>query len=284
MAKIYALCNQKGGVGKTTTAVNLAAAVALKGHRVLLIDLDPQGNCTSGFGIDRKALSKTIYDVVIDQIGFSEIILETDVKGLFLAPANVDLAGAEIELIDAVGREFVLKEALRGFIEKSSQGQGYEFVFIDCPPSLGILTLNALVAAHKLLIPLQCEYYALEGLGQLLNTFKLVKDRLNSGLEIGGVILTMADFRTNLTGEVIQEVRKHFGAKVFSAVIPRSVKLSEAPSFGKPAILYDTANRGSQSYLQLAEEFIKNEILLKEAGAPEGQEIIATPATTQNQS
>ncbi len=280
MSKIYALCNQKGGVGKTTSAVNLAAVVAIQEYKVLLIDLDPQGNSTSGFGIDRTSLNKTIYDVVIGDSKFQEVLIETEVKNLSLAPANVDLAGAEIELIDMVGREFVLKEALKVLIEETQKK--YDFIFIDCPPSLGILTLNALVAAHRLLIPLQCEYYALEGLGQLLNTFKLVKDRLNPGLEIGGVILTMADFRTNLTGEVIQEVRSHFGDKVFATVIPRSVKLSEAPSFGKPGILYDIANRGSQSYLQLGQEFIKNEASPKESPILEKTEPAAAQITTEN--
>lgn len=280
MPKTYAFCNQKGGVGKTTTAVNLAAAVALRGYKTLLIDLDPQGNSTSGFGVDRTSLDKTIYDVVIGEAKFLEVILNTNVNALALAPANVDLAGAEIELIDAIGREFVLKEALRALFDEKTEP--YEFIFIDCPPSLGILTLNALVAADKLLIPLQCEYYALEGLGQLLNTFKLVKDRLNTSLEIGGVILTMADFRTNLTGEVIQEVKNHFGSKVFSSIIPRSVKLSEAPSFGKPAILYDAANRGSQSYLQLAEEFIKNEAEIKKAVSSEAQEVATSQIITKD--
>ena len=223
----------------------------------MLIDLDPQGNTTSGFGVDRKSLSRSVYEVVINEAALQEVIVSSGVNGLDLAPSSVDLAGAEIELIDAVGREFVLKGAIKSLTSLNSTE--YDYIFVDCPPSLGILSLNAMVAAHKLLIPLQCEYYALEGLGQLLNTFKLVRDRLNPELEIGGVILTMADFRTKLTGEVIQEVRKHFGEKVFASIIPRSVKLSEAPSFGKPAILYDTANRGSQGYLQLAEEFIKNE-------------------------
>src|SRR3989338_2534244 len=257
MAKVYAFCNQKGGVGKTTSSVNLSAAIALRGFKVLLIDLDTQGNTTSGFGVDRKSLSRSVYEVVINEAALQEVIVSSGVNGLDLAPSSVDLAGAEIELIDAVGREFVLKGAIKSLTSLNSTE--YDYIFVDCPPSLGILSLNAMVAAHKLLIPLQCEYYALEGLGQLLNTFKLVRDRLNPELEIGGVILTMADFRTKLTGEVIQEVRKHFGEKVFASIIPRSVKLSEAPSFGKPAILYDTANRGSQGYLQLAEEFIKNE-------------------------
>ncbi|MBI4550009.1 MAG: ParA family protein [Candidatus Omnitrophica bacterium] len=260
MPKIFSLCNQKGGVGKTTTAINLATAVALKNYRVLLIDLDPQGNATSGLGIDRSGLSKTIYSVLTEDLPVAEATLATDVPNLSLVPSNVDLTGAEIELIDAVGREFVLREALKKVGQGASDpGLGYDFIFIDCPPSLGILTLNALVAADRLLIPLQCEYYALEGLGQLLNTFKLVKDRLNNNLEIGGVILTMADFRTNLTGEVIKEVRSHFSDKVYETIIPRSVKLSEAPSFGKPALIYDSSNRGSQSYVLLGAEFIKKE-------------------------
>jgi chromosome partitioning protein len=258
VTKIFSLCNQKGGVGKTTTAINLATAVALKNYKVLLIDLDPQGNATSGLGVDRAALDKTIYSVLTEELSIAEAAIQTNVSNLSLIPANVDLTGAEIELIDAVGREFVLREALKKIVPENG-GKAYDFIFIDCPPSLGILTLNALVAANCLLIPLQCEYYALEGLGQLLNTYKLVKDRLNSGLEISGVVLTMADFRTNLTGEVIKEVKKYFGAKVFQTIIPRSVKLSEAPSFGKPALLYDASNRGSQCYLQLGEEFIARE-------------------------
>ena len=257
MSKIFALCNQKGGVGKTTSAINLAAGVALKGFKVLIVDLDPQGNTTSGLGVDRRSLNQTTYDVLIGNEKIRNIFQPTSIDNLILAPSNVDLTGAEIELIDALGREFILKSALKELASDSTSE--FDFIFIDCPPSLGILTLNALVAAERLLIPLQCEYYALEGLGQLLNTFKLVKERLNQILEISGVILTMADFRTKLTTEVIEEVRSHFGEKVFSAIIPRSVKLSEAPSFGKPAIIYDPGNRGSRSYLQLAEEFIQRE-------------------------
>ncbi len=279
MPKIFTFCNQKGGVGKTTSAVNVAAGVALKGFRVLLIDFDPQGNSTSGLGIDRIHLSKTVYDAIIGKEKLFSIVQETTVKNLLLAPANVDLTGAEIELIDAVGREFILKEILTEALS-SQGGCQVDFVFIDCPPSLGILTLNALVASQKLLIPLQCEYYALEGLGQLLNTYKLVKDRLNPSLEISGVILTMADFRTNLTTEVIKEVRNYFGEKVFSNIIPRSVKLSEAPSFGKPAILYESSNRGSQSYLKLVEEFIARELRT----VPEERKDIEETLSPQNYS
>lgn len=262
MATVFALSNQKGGVGKTTTTLNLAAGIALRGYQTLVIDLDPQGNATSGLGIDRTALPRTVYHAMIGECRMADVVIETSVAHLSLAPSNADLTGAEIELIDAVGREFVLRGALKEILERPEPS--FDFVFIDCPPSLGILTLNALTAAMKLLIPLQCEYYALEGLGQLLHTFKLVKERLNPALEIGGVILTMADFRTNLTGEVIREVKNYFGGEVFSTIIPRSVKLSEAPSFGKPAILYDAGNRGSQSYLALAEELLGREQEKKE--------------------
>lgn len=259
VAKIFTFCNQKGGVGKTTSAINIASLMALRGFKTLLIDMDPQGNTTSGLGIDRTNLNETIYESLIGETKLISTLVPTAVENLSLIPSNVDLTGAEIELIDAVGREFILKSALGEWLSQPSNSVP-EFIFIDCPPSLGILTLNALVAANKLLIPLQCEYYALEGLGQLMNTYKLVKERLNSDLEIGGVILTMADFRTNLTGEVINEVRNYFGEKVFKTVIPRAVKLSEAPSFGKPAIIYDPHNRGSQSYFQLVEEFIQREV------------------------
>lgn len=262
MTKVFALCNQKGGVGKTTTGINLAASLALAGVRTLLIDLDPQGNSTSGLGVSKTDLSKTVYDILIGRAQLSETLTSTGIDLLTLIPANSQLAGAQIELVDALGREFILRQAIKELIG-SSEGENaalrFEFIFIDCPPSLGILTLNALAAADKILIPMQCEYYALEGLGQLLETYKLVKERLNPALDIGGVVLTMADFRTNLTAEVIREVKNYFGEKVFSAIIPRSVKLSEAPSFGKPAVLYDPAGRGSQLYQELAQEFLKRE-------------------------
>lgn len=271
MPPIYALCNQKGGVGKTTTAINLAAAVAARKRRVLLVDIDPQGNATSGLGIDKSTLQGTTYDVLIGEKKISDVILQTETKGLMLCPANSDLAGAEIELVDEMGREAVLKRALEEYAEK------FDYVFLDCPPSLGLLTLNSLVAASKMLIPLQCEYYALEGLGQLLKTYELVKTRLNSRLEIAGIVLTMADFRTRLTSEVIEEVRKHFQDKVYAAIIPRSVKLSEAPSFGKPAVFYDSSNRGAQAYQELAQEFLKRE---ENQALKEGQTIPAAVTTS----
>ena len=258
MANVYTFCNQKGGVGKTTSVINLAAAIALRNEKVLVIDLDPQGNATSGLGIDKLGLSKTIYDAVTGNDKLENVIQKTGIENLEIAPANSDLTGAEVELVDEMGREFILKRSIDEML-KTEMGMRYNYVFIDCPPSLGILTLNALVASQKIVIPVQCEYYALEGLGQLLKTIQLVKERLNSSLDVAGVILTMADFRTNLTSEVIQEVKNYFAGKVFSSVIPRSVKLSEAPSFGKPAVIYDTLNRGTKSYVELAREFLSRE-------------------------
>ncbi|HNV86676.1 MAG TPA: ParA family protein [Candidatus Omnitrophota bacterium] len=259
MLKTYVFCNQKGGVGKTTSAVNVAAAVALKKNKVLLIDLDPQGNATSGLGIDKTNLKETVYNALSGEKKLRDIIVKSAVDNLYIAPANADLTGAEVELVDEMGREFVLKRLLEELAVENSNESVFDFVFIDSPPSLGILTLNALVAAQKIIVPVQCEYYALEGLGQLLKTIQLVKDRLNKDLDVSGVILTMADFRTKLTSEVIQEVKNYFGEKVYSTVIPRSVKLSEAPSFGTPGILYDAESRGTKGYLSLAEEFIKKE-------------------------
>lgn len=250
MGKIFSFCNQKGGVGKTTTAVNLAACVSESGKKVLLIDMDPQGNATSGVGVDKNALEKTAYELLIDNLSMSEIAINTSFKNLSLIPANSSLVGAEIELMGVERREFFLLEKL------SATKNDYDFIFIDCPPSLGLLTLNALVASDSLLIPLQCEYYALEGLGQLINTYQLVHEKLNPNLEIGGVILTMADFRTNLTQQVIEEVRNHFQDRVFQTVISRSVKISEAPSFGKPIVTYDPHSKGALMYWDLAKEFI----------------------------
>jgi chromosome partitioning protein len=248
---IYAFCNQKGGVGKTTTVVNVGTGIALKGRKVLIVDFDPQGNATSGFGVDKNNLNKTIYDVLVNNSTVDECLQKEVLRNIDVLPANSHLAGAEIEMISFEGREFLLRTILNNLNDK------YDFVFIDCPPSLGLLTVNALVSAHRLMIPLQCEYYALEGLGQLLNTYGLIKERLNAALDLYGVILTMADFRTNLTEQVIKEVKEYFGDKVFSNVIPRSVKLSEAPGFGKPAVIYAPDSRGVLSYQLLTKEFLE---------------------------
>jgi len=218
----------------------------------LLIDLDPQGNATSGLGIDKAKLSKNTYHVLIEDLPFKDIIVNTDISNLFLAPGHVDLTGAEVELVSAMGREYRLKKAI------SAENEKYDFIFIDSPPSLGLLTINGMCAADSVLIPVQCEYYALEGLSQLNNTIKLVREHLNQRLTIEGILLTMADFRTNLTKEVIVEARTHFGGKVFETVIPRSIRLTEAPSYGKPIALYDKESIGALKYLELADEFLKN--------------------------
>ena len=230
MSRIIAICNQKGGVGKTTTAINLSSYIALIGKKVLLIDADPQGNATSGIGIDKSKVANSLYNVLLNQKPISEIIISTQVENLFIAPSNLDLTGAEIELVGAIGRDFRLKKAL------SETKDSYDIIFIDCPPSLSLLTVNALTACNSTLIPIQCEYYALEGLSQLMTTLNLVKDHLNPELSIEGILLTMADFRTNLTDEVINEARSYFKEKVYKTVIPRSIKLSESPGFGKPIV------------------------------------------------
>lgn len=249
-AKILSFCNQKGGVGKTTSAVNLSALAAQSGQRVLLVDLDSQGNATSGLGIDKAALEFTAYQLLVDNVAAESVVVKTETPNLFLLPSNTDLAAADLELVSFPEREFVLKKKLESIRE------AYDLIIIDCPPSLGLISINALSASDYLIIPLQCEYYALEGLGQLLNTYQLVHKNLNSTLEVGGVILTMADFRTNLTQQVIEEVKNYFKEKVFETVIPRAVKLSEAPSFGKPAVFYDPHNRGSKAYIDLSKEFL----------------------------
>lgn len=251
MSKVIAIANQKGGVGKTTTAVNLSSCLAYKGKRVLIIDIDPQGNTTSGLGVDKKSIGKSIYDVVINDVTIQDTLVDTAIKTLKLCPSNIQLAGAEVELVSVISRETRLKAALR---EIRSQ---FDFILIDCPPSLGLLTLNSLTAADTILVPIQCEYYALEGLSQLMNTVKLVQKHLNPELEVEGVVLTMFDARTNLSIQVVDEVKKHFRNKVYRTVIPRNVRLSEAPSFGLPIILYDPKSKGSECYLELAEEVIE---------------------------
>ncbi|MBU1863030.1 MAG: AAA family ATPase [Candidatus Omnitrophica bacterium] len=248
---VFAFCNQKGGVGKTTTVINLGTCIAQLGFKVLIIDADPQGNATSGFGIDKNDVISTIYDNIIGNVLLKDTIIKDVIKNADLVPSNAHLAGAEVELINIENREFFLRNLIK--LVKSD----YDFIFIDCPPSLGLLTINALVAADKLMIPLQCEYYALEGLGQLLDTFNLVKERLNHDVDLFGVIMTMADYRTNLTNQILTEVKEFFQKKVFSAVIPRSIKLSEAPGFGKPGIVYAPHSQGVARYKLLAEEFLE---------------------------
>jgi len=252
MQKIICIANQKGGVGKTTTAVNLAACLAVAEHSTLLVDIDPQANTTSGLGIESKDPSQNIYGVLVNDQDINAAIVKTELSYLDLVPSSIDLVGAEVELVSAISREHKLRRAMRKLDTK------YDFVFIDCPPSLGLLTLNALAASHSVLIPIQCEYYALEGLGQLLNTVRLVQKHLNVNLKVEGVLLTMYDSRLNLSLQVSEDVRRYFEGKVFSTVINRNVRLSEAPSFGKPIILYDAISTGAENYMQLAEEIIKN--------------------------
>lgn len=250
MARIVAVTNQKGGVGKTTTCVNLGACLAQLGQRVLVVDIDPQGNTTSGLGVSRHRLRKCIYNVLIDGIPVEAVIQPTEVPGLEVVPATIQLAGAEIELVPAMSREVKLKSALE------SIRPFYDFVLIDCPPSLGLLTLNALTAADGVLVPVQCEYYALEGLGQLLNTVQLVQRHLNQRLQVFGALLTMYDVRTNLSNQVVDEVQRFFGDQVFKTVIPRNVRLSEAPSYGQPIVLYDPRSKGAEVYAELAKEVL----------------------------
>ena len=251
MAKIIAIANQKGGVGKTTTAINLSACLAFKGEKVLLIDNDPQGNSTSGLGYDKRNLKKSVYDILINESKIEDVMLNTKIDNLKLCPSNIQLAGAEIELVTAFSRESRMKNALAE-IEKL-----YDFIIIDCPPSLGLLTINSLTAANAILVPIQCEYYALEGLSQLMETVKLVKRHLNPSLDVEGVVLTMFDARTNLSIQVVEEVKKYFKNKVYRTVIPRNVRLSEAPSYGLPIILYDPKSKGAECYMELADEVIE---------------------------
>lgn len=252
MGKIIAITNQKGGVGKTTTSVNLSACIAKLGKKVLLIDMDPQGNASSGLGIDKDNLELCIYDVLINGMTMNDVIVPTALKKLKIAPASIDLVGAGVELVNLPKREHILKKALKEVKDD------YDFIFIDCPPSLDLLTLNAMTAADGVLIPIQSEFYALEGVSQLINTVNLVKKSLNEKLEVEGVLLTMFDGRTNLSIQVADEVKKFFTTKVYKTIIPRNVRLSEAPSYGEPIIIYDPKSKGAEVYMKLAKEVIKN--------------------------
>ncbi len=252
MAKVIALANQKGGVGKTTTAINLAASLAVLEQRVLLVDADPQANATSGIGFDIRTIKTSIYECLIDELDPNGIILNTEVENLDLIPSHIDLVGAEIEMTNLPDREKIFKSVIAKIEDK------YDFILVDCSPSLGLITLNALTASDSVLIPVQCEYFALEGLGKLLNTIKIVQNRLNTGLEIEGFLLTMYDARLRLSNQVVEEVKKHFQQMVFETIIQRNIKLSEAPSFGKPVLMYDINSTGAVNYLNLARELLQN--------------------------
>ena len=252
MGRVISIANQKGGVGKTTTAVNISAILAKKGKKVMLIDADPQGNASSGLGLEKKDMECSLYDVLINDVNIEDTLRGTELKTLKVCPSNMDLAGAEVELVSEMSREQRLKEKLDEIKDE------FDFVIIDCPPSLGLITLNAFTASDSVLIPVQCEYFALEGLGQLLNTINLVKKHLNRTLEIEGAVLTMYDMRTNLSNQVVKEVKRYFEDKVYKTVIPRNIKLSEAPSFGMPIIMYDAKSKGARAYEKLARELLKN--------------------------
>ncbi len=252
--KVIAIANQKGGVGKTTTAVNLSACLAKKGQRVLLVDCDPQGNSTSGVGVDKRRCEKTVYDVLIGDATAKDVIVKTPYENLSVCPSNISLSGAEIELVSEMGRETKLKNAIM------SVEDDFDYVLIDAPPSLGLITINVLTAANSVVVPIQCEYYALEGVSQLMSTVKKVKQVLNPDLEIEGILMTMFDSRTNLSIQVVEEVKKFFPNKVYKTLVPRNVRLSEAPSFGKPIIYYDAVSKGAESYLDLASEILGEDV------------------------
>lgn len=257
MAKIIALANQKGGVGKTTTAINLASSLAVLEYKVLIVDADPQANSTSGIGFDVRNIEKSIYECIVDGIEPKEAILHSEIEGFDILPSHIDLVGAEIEMLNLSNREQILKKVLEHL------SPDYDFILIDCSPSLGLITVNALTAANSIIIPVQCEYFALEGLGKLLNTIKIIQNRLNPELEIEGFLLTMYDSRLRLSNQVVSEVKKHFQDMVFETIIQRNTKLGEAPSYGKPAILYDAESAGAINYLNMAHELLKNNNLTK---------------------
>ena len=251
MGKIIAIANQKGGVGRTTTSINLSAALAQRGKKILVVDMDPQGNCTSGFGIDKNNQENTIYELLLDDCSIKESILRTDFENLELIPSNVNLAAAEIELIGISRKEFILRDAL-DFVRED-----YDYIIMDCPPSLNVLTVNAMTAADTVLVPIQCEYYALEGLSQLIHTINLVRERLNRSLDIEGIVFTMYDARTNLSAQVVENVRMHVDQPVYETIIPRNVRLAEAPSYGQPITVYDKRSAGAEAYGALAEEILR---------------------------
>lgn len=257
MAKIIALANQKGGVGKTTSAINLAASLAVLEYKVLIVDADPQANSTSGIGYDVRSIEKSIYECIVDGINPEEAILNSEIEGFDIIPSHIDLVGAEIEMLNLANREKILSKVLEHVSDN------YDFILIDCSPSLGLITVNALTAADSVIIPVQCEYFALEGLGKLLNTIKIIQNRLNTELEIEGFLLTMYDSRLRLSNQVVSEVRKHFQDMVFKTIIQRNTKLGEAPSYGKPAILYDAESNGAINYLNLARELLQNNNMTK---------------------
>lgn len=250
MGKVMAVTNQKGGVGKTTTAINLSACIAMQGFKVLLVDIDPQGNATSGLGVNRRRLKYCVYDMIINGFGIEKVVTRTRIATLDLLPSTIQLAGAEVEMATRSGREYLLKDSL------ALARQHYDYILIDCPPSLGLLTVNALTASDSVLIPLQCEYYALEGLTQLMETINLIKRGLNTGLKVEGIVFTMFDGRTNLSIQVVDEVKKHFRKYVYKTIVPRNVRLSEAPSHGKPIVLYDPKSRGAEVYRELSVEVL----------------------------
>lgn len=257
MAKIIAIANQKGGVGKTTTAINLAASLAVLEYKTLLIDADPQANSTTGNGFDLRNIQVSLYDCIVNEIPVSQAMLETETPNLYLLPSHLDLVGAEIELINHPNREHILRQALE------KQGKEFDFIIIDCSPSLGLITINALTAANSVVIPVQCEYFALEGLGKLLNTIKIVQTRINTDLQIEGILMTMYDGRLRLSNQVVEEIKNHFEELVFDTIIHRNTKLGEAPSFGKPALLYDMDSTGAVNYLNLAKEILQKNNLTK---------------------